>query len=366
MNAIIGFTALLEKHADNEEKRSDYIAKIKSSSAYLLELINNVLEMARIESGKTTITETVWSIEQLEDTLSSVFEEDLRRKNLSFEKRLHIEHPYIWCDPTKLQEIFLNLISNAVKYTPEGGTITLTITELPSDKDGCSLFKVVVSDTGIGISPEFLPHIFEDFTREKNTTQSKIGGTGLGMPITKKLVELMNGTIEAESQPGLGTTFTLLIPHRTAKPEDMENFYKKASEPALGKYTGKRILLAEDNDLNAEISIEILSEFGLQVERAADGAICVDMVKKAAEGYYDLILMDIQMPNMDGYQATQMIRSFPDAKKDTPIVAMTANAFAEDRQNALDARMNGHIAKPIDMPRLEAVLSEILGQESTH
>lgn len=204
MNAIIGFTALLEKHANNEEKRNDYIAKIKSSSTYLLWLINNVLEMARIESGKTAIAETVWGITQLEDSLASVFREELQKKHLRFEKSIHVEHTYIWCDPIRLQEIYFNLIGNAIKYTPDGGTVTMTITELPSDKDGFVLYKTVISDTGIGISAEFLPHIFEDFTREKNTTQSKIGGTGLGMPITKKLVELMGELSKRRAHPARG------------------------------------------------------------------------------------------------------------------------------------------------------------------
>ncbi len=360
MNAILGFTELLEKNINNAAKRGDYIVKIKTSGAYLLELINNVLEMASIDSGKTIIDETIWGVEQFCNMLASVFREDVDRKNLKFVIETKVEHFYVWCDLTKIQEIFFNLISNAIKYTPEGGTIVMRINELPSDKEGYLVYKAEVEDTGIGISEEFLPYIFDEFTRERNTTQSKIGGTGLGLPIARKLVDIMGGSITVESEVGKGTRFTVAIPHRIADKEEMEKFYEDASEVGENEFTGKRILLVEDNELNAEIATEILESFGLAVECASDGVICVDMVQRAEPGYYDLILMDIQMPNMNGYQATERIRGLPGEQKDIPIVAMTANALEKDKQHAFEAGMNGHIAKPIDVTRLVDTLSEFL------
>ncbi len=360
MNAIIGFTALLEKNIDNVEKRNDYIAKIKSSGDYLLELLNNILEMARIESGETIIDETIWSVEQFNNTLLSVFREEIDRKNLKFNREIQVEHSYVWCDATKIQEVFFNLMSNAVKYTPEGGSITMRLREMPSDREGYVVYKAEVEDTGIGISEEFLPHIFDEFARERNTTQSKIGGTGLGLPIAKKLVDIMGGSIVVESKVGRGTRFTVTIPFRIADKEGMEKSYEEAAEYAINEFTGKRILLAEDNDLNAEIATEILEELGLEVEHAKDGVLCVDMLQKSEPGYYDLILMDIQMPNMNGYQAAERIRELSGARKDIPIVAMTANAFEEDKQHAFAAGMNGHIAKPIDVTKLMEELTEFL------
>jgi len=360
MNAIIGFTALLEKNIDNVEKRNDYIAKIKASGEYLLELLNNILEMARIESGETIIDETIWSVEQFNNTLMSVFREEIDRKNLKFNREIQVEHSYVWCDATKIQEVFFNLMSNAVKYTPEGGSIIMRLNEMPSDREGYVVYKAEVEDTGIGISEEFLPYIFDEFTRERNTTQSKIGGTGLGMPIAKKLVDIMGGSIAVESRVGRGTRFTVTIPFRIADKEGMEKSYEEAAEYAINEFTGKRILLAEDNDLNAEIATEILEELGVEVEHAKDGVLCVDMLQKSEPGYYDLILMDIQMPNMNGYQAAERIRELSGGYKDIPIVAMTANAFEEDKQHAFAAGMNGHIAKPIDVTKLMEELTEFL------
>ncbi len=362
MNAIIGFTDLLEKHADNAERRNDYIQKIKTSGRYLLELLSNVLEMARIESGQADLDEKVWSIEQFDNILASVFKEEVSRKKLTLHKEIHAEHPYIWCDSAKLQEIYLNLVSNAVKYTPEGGTITMRLDELPCGKEGYVLHKTVIEDTGIGISEDFMPFLFDEFTREQNTTQCKISGTGLGMPIAKKLAERMGGSIAVESEPGRGTRFTVMIPFRTADAENQspEKAYETALEAAGNEFNGKRILLTEDNDLNAEIATEILEEVGFAVERAQDGAICVDMLRKAEPGYYDLILMDVQMPNMNGYQAAEAIRKFPDERREIPIIAMTANAFQEDKELAFAAGMNGHIAKPVDLAKLIEKLTEFL------
>ncbi len=360
MNAIIGFTDLLEKHIDDVEKRKDYIVKIKSSGEYLLELLSNVLEMARIERGETIVDETIWSVEQFDNAMISVFKEEIDRKNLKFHREIHVEHSCVWCDPAKVQEIFFNLISNAVKYTPEGGTITMRVSEVPSDREGYVVYKSEIEDTGIGISKEFQPYIFDEFARERNTTQSKIGGTGLGMPIAKKLVDIMGGSITVESEVGRGTRFTVIIPYRIADKKSMEKSREEVTESAMNEFAGKRILLAEDNELNAEIATEILEEFGFAVELAKDGVICVDMLQKAEEGYYDLILMDIQMPNMNGYQAAERIRGLPGEQKDIPIIAMTANAFEEDRQHAFAVGMNGHIAKPIDVTKLIEELTEFL------
>ncbi len=360
MNAIIGFTELLEKHADDVERRNDYIKKIKAACSYLLELLSNILEMARIESGQTVIDEKIWDLEQLNDTLVSVFREEIVRKGLKFRKEFHVEHTHIWCDPAKVQEVYLNLISNAVKYTPEGGAITMRFSELPSDKEGHGVYKMEVEDTGIGISKEFLPFLFDEFTRERNTTQCKIGGTGLGMPIAKKLVDIMGGSIAVESEVGKGTRITVTIPFRIADAKSTEDADEASAEAAKGEFAGKRLLLAEDNDLNAEIATEILDELGFAVERANDGAVCVDMLQKAEPGYYDLILMDVQMPNMNGYQATEWIRGLPDERRDIPIVAMTANAFEEDKHHAFASGMNGHIAKPIAVPKLIEELTEFL------
>ena len=363
MNAIMGFTDLLEKHDDDVKRRNDYIHKIKLSGKYLLELLNNILEMSRIESGKTVVDEKPWSLEQFDNTLVSIFREEIDRKHLRFYKEVHVEHSYIWCDPVKVQEIFFNLISNAVKYTPEGGTITVRLSERPSDKEGYAVYQTEIEDTGIGISEEFLPFLFDEFTRERNTTQCKISGTGLGMPITKKLVDLMDGSIAVESQVGKGTRFTVTIPYRIADKKSMEESYEAAAEEAINEFTGNRLLLAEDNDLNAEIATEILEEVGFAVERAKDGAICVEMLQKAEPGYYDLILMDIQMPNLNGYQATESIRRLPGERGSIPILAMTANAYEEDKQKAFAAGMNGHIAKPIDVAALIEKLAKFLKKQ---
>ena len=360
MNAIIGFANLLEKHFDDREKVQNYIKKIKSSSEFLLSLINNVLEMARIESGKMTLDATIWNVEQFNDTLVSVFEEQLRQKNLKFTRNINIIHKDVVCDALKLKEIYFNILSNAIKYTPEGGCISMTLDEIPSEKEGVSFYKCVITDTGIGMAEEFLPHLFEEFTREKSTTESKIGGSGLGMPIVKKLVEFMDGTIEVQGRLGKGTTVTVMIPHKTADRDALEEMRKNALENTEVSFEKKRVLLVEDNDINAEIAVEILESVGLKTERAKDGIICVHMVQEANEDYYDLILMDIQMPNMNGYDATRKIRCLDGKKAVIPIVAMTANAFEEDKKNAFDAGMNGHIAKPIKTDELISVLTEFL------
>ena len=361
MNAIIGFTKLLEKHLDDKELAKSYIKKIQTSNDLLLSLINNVLEMTRIESGKTTLDETYWDAHAFNDTLFSLFDSQMKEKGITFTRTNKVKHPDVLCDETKLREIFLNILSNALKYTPSGGKVTMNLTEIPSDRPGYAMYQTVIEDTGIGMSEEFLPHLFEEFTRERSSTESKLNGTGLGMPIVKKLVDLMQGTIEVESKVGKGTRITVTLPHRIAQESDIQNIIEKVDAYDENCFKGKRILLAEDNELNAEIAITILEEAGFEVEHAADGIICVDMMEKAEAGYYDLILMDIQMPNMDGYKATQTIRKLSDQKKaGITIVAMTANAFEEDKKVAYKAGMNWHISKPIKVDELMAALAEIL------
>ena len=359
MNAIIGYADLMEKHFGEEEKCRDYLDKIKKSSDFLLSLVNNVLEMARIESGKMALEESVCKASGLIEQVISVYAELMEQKGLTFKTDIQVRTEYYYGDPVKLSEIFLNIVSNAYKYTNSGGTITLTVRERPSEKWGYILLETVVADTGIGMSEEYLPKLFEEFSRESAAVEDKIEGTGLGMPIVKKLVDLMKGTIEVESAPGKGTTFTITIPHRIAEAPAAQA--ETPTEMDWKKLEGKRILLAEDNELNREIATEVLQEFGFLVEPAEDGRRCVEKLTEAEAGYYDLILMDVQMPNLDGYEATRLIRSLPDkAKADIPILAMTANAFEEDRRHALSAGMNGHLAKPIEAERLLEAVAKVL------
>lgn len=361
MNAIIGFTELLERHLDDKELAEDYIKKIKSSNEFLLSLINNVLEMARIESGKTTLDESCWNAYVFNDTLYSLFDSQMKEKGIEFTRTVDVEHTEVICDATKLREIFLNILSNALKYTPSGGKVYMRLTEVPSDRPGYAMYQTEIEDTGIGISEDFLPHMFDEFTRERSSTESRVNGTGLGMAIVKKLVDFLDGTIKVESKIGKGTKFTVTLPHRIATMIDNAQPIDNSSVNNTDKFKGKRILLAEDNELNAEIAITILEESGFEVDHAENGIICVDMLEKADSGYYDLVLMDIQMPKMDGYKATQTIRSFSDKKKaGIAIIAMTANAFEEDKQNAYKAGMNGHIAKPIKVKELMTMLASLL------
>ena len=362
MNVILGYNQLM-KESLTDPKLLDYQKKIEQSGKLLLSIINNVLDMARIESGKMEIDENVERMGDILEEIAGVFASDAKEKNIQIKSEMHVTHKSVVCDGTKVREIMLNLVSNALKYTPAGGTVTIKVQELPGDKDGYIKIKTEVADTGIGMSKEYIPIMFDSFSRERNTTIGKIGGTGLGMSIVKRLVDMMGGTIEVNSELGKGSCFIVTLQHRLAD----ESYYEKKSSPTqvVSKKVlkGKRILLAEDNDLNAEITTTILENEGLLIDRVVDGVQCVDEIEQMPAGTYDLILMDIQMPNMDGYQATKLIRQFVDKEKaDIPIIAMTANAFEEDKRNAIAAGMNGHMAKPIHVDKLLLTLAEILGQ----
>ena len=361
MNAIVGFSGLLEKNLQNEKKAKEYLGKIQSSSNLLLMIINQILEMARIESGTAVLQLKAEDMDALFHRVNTVFEEDIRKKNLQYYADLDIRHHYVVCDQTKLQEIMLNIISNAIKYTSDGHAVHVKIYEKDSENPRKARFIFTCEDTGIGMSEEYLPHIFEEFSREHTTTENKVAGTGLGLPLVKSMIELMGGSIQVESTQGVGTKFTVDISFDMASESDVYRDQISEQPDVLEKLEGKRILLAEDNDLNAEIAIELLAEEKIVVDRAKDGAECLDKLEKAVPGYYDMILMDIQMPVMDGYDAAARIRRMKDEKKASiPIIAMTANAFAEDRQKAISMGMNDHVAKPIDMNVLLPVIAKYI------
>lgn len=351
--------AALEKHIDEKDKVLDYTEKIRSSSAFLLSLINYVLEMARIESGKAVLKEEPGDLCALMQTLSDVFEPSVQQKKLTCTYHTDVEHPYIVSDRTKVREILLNVISNAIKYTPEGGHIAVSVKELPAEKPKTGRYTFTVQDDGIGMSEEYLPHIFEEFTREHTSTESKVIGTGLGLPIVKALVEWMHGSIDVQSKLGAGTTVTITLGFPLAD-EAQKSVEEQDAEGDAAQLKGCRILLAEDNDLNAEIVVTILEESGLTVERTADGELCIEALKAHPAGYYDAILMDIQMPNMDGYQAAKLICNLSGNYRTIPIIAMTANAFDEDRQKALSVGMDAHLAKPVDVKRLFGTLRKVI------
>ena len=360
MNAIIGYADLASRHLDDPAKLKNYMENIQVCGQNLLMLLNNVLDLARIENDKTEMEYSVSDIEKDFRNCVAMFRNQADSKGQTLMVTTQLQYPYIYADIPHLTEICTNLVSNAVKYTGAGGTIRCNVTQKPGKKEGWCDTVVTVADNGIGMSQEFQKHIFEPFERERTSTVSKVEGSGIGMGIVKKLVGLMSGTVEVESRIGVGSTFTVTIPCRIASEDETQA--KRETNPSDQKcLCGTRILLTEDNDLNAEIAVELLQEEGCTVDRAKDGVECVDMLEKAANGTYQLILMDIQMPVMNGYDAARKIRGLDDPQKaNIPIIAMTANAFTEDRQVALDAGMNDHIAKPINMNVLVPTLRKYL------
>ena len=362
INAIVGYSQLMKKELTNP-KLVHYQEMIEQSSKLLLSIINNVLDMARVESGKMELDENYNVVGNILQVVCDAFEGEATRKNIEITRNISVKHKHVMVDATKMQEILSNLISNAIKYTPEDGHVSIDIQELECEREGYVLFQTKVSDTGIGMSEEFLPSLFELFTRERNTTLSKIPGTGLGMAIVKNLVDLMDGSIEVESELGKGSTFTITIPHKIAN-KDYTNRNIESSNEFDIDFKGKRILLAEDNELNAEITTTILSEMGFEVKAVEDGILCVNEMQHQPANTYDLILMDIQMPNMDGYKATHCIRHLSQPEKaNIPIIAMSANAFEEDKKKAFDVKMNDYITKPIDFQKMEEVLKHILSKK---
>ena len=366
MNVILGYAQLMENELKGKDmpETLEHLEKMQQSGNLLLSIINNVLDMARIESGRMELDENYCRIEDVRKSLFAVFDEKARKKNIVLHYTMNVEHEHVLTDVTKVKEIFVNILSNAIKYTPSGGSVMMSVDELPCDEPGYMIVRNRVSDTGIGMSQDYMTKIFDAFTREQNTTKSKIAGTGLGMSIVRKYVDLLGGTIDVESELGKGSTITVTLKHKIAD----ESYYvkKHIEESGTGSEIlgGRNILLAEDNDLNAEITEAILERAGIKTERVEDGIQCVNMIEKMPAGTYDMILMDIQMPKMNGYKATQAIRRLPDKDKACiPIIAMTANAFEEDKRDALAVGMNGHIAKPIELDKLLSMLAEVIRQQ---
>ena len=363
MNAIVGFSGLLEKSIHDEKKSLDYIKKIRVSSDILLTIINQVLEMARIESGKITLNPESVNIREMVEAMNTVFESSLTKKSLEYQCSLNVVHDQILCDKTKMEEIILNVVSNSIKYTNPHGKITVFIDELDSEDEKNANYKVVVEDNGIGMSQDYLPHIFEEFSREHTSTETRVAGTGLGLPIVKSLVDRMGGTIEVESEEGKGTRFIMKFYFPVSLENQVREKEKQNIPDITEKLEGKRILLAEDNELNAEIAETVLEETGIKVKHVEDGIQCIEELKKMPEKYYDVILMDVQMPNMDGYTATQRIRDLDDSRAEIPIIAMTANAYDEDRRKAQEAGMDGFLAKPLDVDEMMRLLAQIIKTE---
>ena len=360
MNAIVGFSGLLEKNLQNERKAKEYLEKIQSSGNLLLRIINQVLEMARIESGTAVLQLKAEDMDALFHRVNTVFEEDVRKKNLQYHAVLDVRHHYVVCDQTKLQEIMLNIISNAIKYTPEGHSIYVEVHEAVSENPSKIRYIFSCEDTGIGMSEEYLPHIYEEFSREHSTTENKVPGTGLGLPIIKSMIELMGGSIQVESRQGIGTKFTIDLSFDIALKEEVYGSEDTIESSAIHTIKGKRILLVEDNELNAEIAKTVLEDVGALITRAENGQQALELFKEKPAGTFDVILMDLMMPVMDGYTATRKIRELErsDAKT-VPIIAMTANAFQEDAEKCIAVGMNAHLAKPLDIEKMKMTIKSI-------
>lgn len=363
MNAIIGFTHLLSDNLADMKKSREYIGKIQSSSNLLLMIINQVLEMARIESGKTVLNKQTVNLREGVQSLNTVFEPEIKEKSLRYHSLVDIEHEHVLCDRTKFEEIVLNIVSNAIKYTEAGGSICLTLKEQADVGADKAAYELTVEDTGIGMDEAYLPHIFEEFSREHTTTETKIAGTGLGLPIVKSLVELMGGTIAVQSKVGVGTVFTVKLALELAEEEAPAAGAEPQQTLTAEQFKGRSILLAEDNALNAEIATVILTQAGFVVKHVEDGAKCVAELRAMPIGTYDVVLMDVQMPNMDGYAATKAIRELQDARAKIPVIAMTANVYDEDKQRAFASGMTGFIAKPLNIKTMLQVLSEQLNDK---
>ncbi len=362
MNAIVGFTALAASHIDNREQVQDYLGKISVSSQHLLSLINDILEMSRIENGAVELEYHPADLIGVFNDIRDLFSEQMKQKGMDFSVHVsQVQNRYVWCDRNNLSRVLLNIVSNAYKFTPAGGRVSVSLWETGSGEYGYGSYEIRVQDNGIGMSKEFVEKMFNAFERERMSTDSGVEGTGLGLAITKSLVTLMGGTIEVLTAPGSGTQIIIRLKLRLAAEEEVSKTERSAEPDAPADFTGKRLLLVEDNVINMEIASMVLAQMGFTVETAENGKIAVDMVSASEPGYYDAILMDIQMPVMDGYAATRAIRALDNrALAGIPILAMTANAFQEDVQAAKDAGMQAHIAKPIDFNELAENLKAVL------